>query len=90
MLGVGNGATAFGLKAMKELDKLNPNKKQASNSMAMFLIINMSALQLVSMTIIKMRYDYGASNPSALVGITILATFLSTIVAIIIGKLLEG
>ncbi len=58
--------------------------------MAMFLIINMSALQLVSMTIIKIRYDYGgAPNPSALVGITILATFLSTIVAIIIGKVLE-
>lgn len=90
MFGLGNGATAFGLKAMKELDTLNPNKKQASNSMAMFLIVNMSALQLVSMTIIKMRYDYGASNPNELVGITILATFLSTVVAIIIGKLMEG
>lgn len=90
MLGLGNGATAFGLKAMKELDTLNPNKKQASNSMAMFLIINMSALQLVSMTIIKIRYDYGASNPSGIVGITILATLLSTVVAIIIGKILEG
>lgn len=89
MLGLGNGATAFGLKAMKELDKLNHNKKQASNAMAMFLIINMSALQLVSMTIIKMRYDYGAKNPNELVGITILATFLSTVVAIIIGKLME-
>lgn len=90
MFGLGNGATAFGLKAMKELDSLNPNKKQASNSMAMFLIVNMSALQLLSMTIIKMRYDYGASNPNELVGITILATFLSTVVAIIIGKLMEG
>ena len=90
MFGVGNGATAFGLKAMKELDTLNLHKKKASNAMAMFLIINMSALQLVPLTIIKIRYDYGSENPSGIIGITILATFLSTVVAIIIGKIFEG
>ena len=90
MFGIGNGATAFGLKAMKELDSLNPNKKIASNSMAMFLIINMSALQLVPLTIIKIRYDYGSKNPSGIIGITILATFISTIIAIVVGKIFEG
>lgn len=90
MFGVGNGATAFGLKAMKELDSLNPNKKKATNAMAMFLIINMSSLQLVPLTVVKLRYDYGSKNPTGIIGITILATFLSTIVAIIVGKIFEG
>ncbi|MCF6464338.1 nucleoside recognition domain-containing protein [Clostridium sp. Cult2] len=90
MFGVGNGATAFGLKAIKELDSLNTNKKRATNAMAMFLIINMSSLQLVPLTIVKLRYDYGSKNPTGIIGITILATFLSTFVAVIVGKILEG
>lgn len=90
MFGVGNGATAFGLKAMKELNTLNTNKKRATNAMAMFLIINMSSLQLVPLTVVKLRHDYGSINPTGIIGITLLATSLSTIIAIIIGKLLEG
>ncbi|MBZ2175062.1 spore maturation protein [Schnuerera sp. xch1] len=90
MFGIGNGATAFGLKAMKELDTLNHNKKIATNSMAMFLIINMSSLQLIPLTVIKLRHDYGSPNPTAIVGITILATGFSTLVAIIVGKAFEG
>ncbi len=90
MFGVGNGATAFGLKAMKELDSLNSNKKRATNAMAMFLIINMSSLQLVPLTVIKLRYDYGSKDPTGIIGPTILATTMSTIVAIIIGKIFEG
>lgn len=90
MFGVGNGATAFGLKAMEELDKLNPHKGKATNSMIMFLIINMSALQLVPLTVIKLRHDYGSTDPTGVIGPTILATTLSTIVAIVVGKLFEG
>lgn len=90
MFGIGNGATAFGLKAMKELDTLNHDKKIATNSMAMFLIINMSSLQLIPLTVIKLRHDYGSPNPTAIVGITILSTGLSTLVAIIVGKVFEG
>jgi spore maturation protein A len=90
MFGVGNGATAFGLKAMKELDSLNNNKKRATNAMAMFLIINMSSLQLVPLTVVKLRYDYGSADPTGIIGITILATTMSTIVAIIVGKIFEG
>lgn len=89
MFGVGNGATAFGLKAMKELDSINPHKKKATNAMAMFLIINMSSLQLVPLTVIKLRHDYGSPNPTGIVGLTILVTSLSTLVAIIIGKTFE-
>ncbi|MCF6462389.1 nucleoside recognition domain-containing protein [Clostridium sp. Cult1] len=89
MFGVGNGATAFGLKAMKELNSLNPDKRRATNAMAMFLIINMSSLQLVPLTVVKLRYDYGSKDPTGIIGITILATFLSTVVAIIVGKIFE-
>jgi spore maturation protein A len=90
MFGVGNGATAFGLKAMKELNTLNPDKKRATNAMAMFLIINMSSLQLVPLSVIKIRHDYGAENPTSIIGLTLLATFLSTLVAVIVGKIFEG
>lgn len=90
MFGVGNGATAFGLKAMEELESLNPHKGKATNAMIMFLIINMSALQLVPLTVIKLRHDYGSQDPTAIIGPTILATTLSTIVAIIVGKIFEG
>ncbi len=89
MFGVGNGATAFGLKAMEELDTLSPNNKKATNAMSMFLIINMSSLQLVPLTIIKIRQDYGSINPTSIIGPTILATGLSTLVAIIVGKIFE-
>ena len=89
MFGVGNASTAFGLKAMRELNNLNRDKKIATNSMSMFLIINMSSLQLVPLTILKIRYDYGSSNPTDIIGPIIIATTLSTIVAIIIGKLFE-
>lgn len=89
MFGVGNGATAFGLKAMSELNNLNRDKTIATNSMAMFLIINMSSLQLVPLTVLKIRYDYGSINPTDIIGPTIIATTLSTIVAIIIGKFFE-
>ncbi|HFL3828410.1 TPA: nucleoside recognition domain-containing protein [Clostridioides difficile] len=90
MFGVGNGATAFGLKAMKELDSLNMNKKRATNAMAMFLIINMSSLQIVPLTVIKLRYDYGSKDPTGIIGPTILATSLATLIAIIVGKIFEG
>jgi len=90
MFGVGNGATAFGLKAMKELNTLNPDKKRATNAMAMFLIINMSSLQLVPLSIIKLRHDYGSPNPTSIIGITILVSSITTLIAIIIGKIFEG
>ncbi|HLR33735.1 MAG TPA: nucleoside recognition domain-containing protein [Tissierellales bacterium] len=90
MFGVGNGATAFGLKAMKELDSLNRQKKRATNAMCMFLVINMSSLQLVPLTILKIRQDYGSVDPTEIIGPSIIATLISTIVGIIAVKALEG
>lgn len=89
MFGIGNGATAFGLKAMEEMDSLNRHKKRATNAMCMFLVINMSSVQLVPLTVLKIRYDYGSANPSEIVGPGILATSISTIVGIVAVKLLE-
>lgn len=89
MFGVGNGATAFGLKAMKELDSLNKQKKRATNAMCMFLVINMSSLQLVPLTVLKIRQDYGSINPTEIIGPSIIATSVSTIVGIIAVKTLE-
>lgn len=89
MFGVGNGATAFGLKAMKDLHSLSEKTSVATNSMAMFLIINMSSLQLVPLTVLKIRYDYGSTNPTEIIGPTILATLLSTVVAIVVGVIFQ-
>lgn len=82
MLGAGNGATAFGLKAMDELQTLNRRKDTATNDMIMFLVINISSVQIVPFTIIKMRMDMGSTNPSEIILTTLFATTVSTIVAI--------
>ena len=60
MLGAGNGATAFGLKAMNELQTLNRKKDTASNDMIMFLVINISSVQIIPFTMLKIRGDAGA------------------------------
>ena len=89
MMGASNGATAFGLKAMEELQTLNKDKKRATNDMIMFLVINMSSIQLVPFTVIKMRLDEGAVNPNEIILSTLFATTISTVVGIIMCKLLE-
>lgn len=90
MFGAGNSATALGLKAMEELQKLNKDKKTASNAMAMFLAINMSSIQLIPLTIMKLRADAGSANPSEIIISSIIATIVSTLVAIIACKIMEG
>lgn len=89
MFGAGNSATALGLKAMEELQKLNPNKKSVTNAMAMFLVINMSSIQLIPLTVLKLRADAGSSNPSEIIITSILATSVSTIVGITACKVME-
>ena len=90
MLGAGNGATAFGLKAMNELQTLNNKKDTATNDMIMFLVINISSIQIIPFTMIKLRMDGGASNPSEIILSTLFATLVSTVVAIITCKLLQN
>ncbi len=89
MFGAGNSATALGLKAMEDLQKLNTDKKVASNTMAMFLAINMSSIQLIPLTIMKLRADAGSVNPSEIIITSILATIVSTLVAIMACKIME-
>ena len=73
----------MGLKAMQQLQELNPNKESASNSMVMFLCINASGLTLIPITIMMYRAQLGAANPSHLFLPIMLATFTSTLVAIL-------
>lgn len=83
LLGLDNAATPMGLKAMQQLQKLNPNKESASNSMVMFLCINASGLTLIPITIMMYRAQLGAANPSDVFLPIMLATFTSTLVAIL-------
>lgn len=89
MFGAGNSATAIGIKAMEEMSSLNPNKKIATNDMCMFLIINMSSIQLIPLTVLKIRADAGSLNSTEIIGTTLIATTVSTIVGIIAAKILQ-
>ncbi len=86
MLGLGNAATPLGLKAMEELQELNPNKDTASNAMVMFLAINTSSVQLIlPATVVGLM---GVVSSQIFIT-TIVATLLSTITAITMVKILE-
>lgn len=86
MLGLGNAATPMGLKAMEELQELNPRKDTATNSMVMFLAINTSSVQLiVPATVVALM----GATASQIFLTTILATFASTLAAIVMVKILE-
>jgi spore maturation protein A len=89
ILGLGWAATPAGIKAMEELQKLNPRKDTASKSMCMFMIINMSSLQLVTMNILAYRSQYNSANPSEIIGPGLIATLISTIAGIAVGKFCE-
>jgi len=86
MLGLGNAATPFGLKAMKELDKLNPVKGTASNAMCLFLAINTSSIALLPLGVIGVRAAAGASSPEAIWIPSTIATLCSTLVAVFAAK----
>jgi len=88
-LGLGNAATPLGLKAMEELQKLNPAKDTASNAMVTFLALNTSSITLVPATIIAVRATLGSANPTEIVAPTILASACATVVAVTAAKLLE-
>ena len=80
MLGLDNAATPFGLKAMNELQEINPNKDQASNPMIMFLVLNASGLTLIPVTVMVYRAQMGAANPSDVFIPIMIATFVATLV----------
>ena len=82
ILGLGWAATPVGLKAMDELRKINNNSEIASSDMCTFLIINISSLQLIPINIIAYRSQYGSINPSSIIGRSIVATIISTLVGV--------
>jgi spore maturation protein A len=89
ILGLGWAATPAGLMAMKELQAINPDKSVASREMCAFLIINMSSLQLVTVSVIAHRQAYNSANPSEIIGPGIIATLISSAAAIVFIKIME-
>jgi len=89
ILGLGNSATPLGLKAMQELETLNPHKGVATNAMCTFLAINTSSVTIIPATAIGLLAAQGMAKPYAIVSTTIGATLCSTIVAIIAVKVFE-
>jgi spore maturation protein A len=87
-LGLSNAATPFGLKAMEELQKLNPKTDTATNAMVMFLGINTASITLIPATIIGLRVAMKSTHPAEIIGTTIFASTCATITAIIAVKLL--
>lgn len=87
MLGLGSVATPFGLKAIKELQKLNLNKKEASYEMQTFLVINTAGVTLIPTMVITLRISYHSLNPFVIIIPSIIITTLSCIFAIIINHI---
>ena len=89
MLGLDNAATPLGLKAMEQLQEINPKKDTASNPMIMFLVLNTSGLTLIPISIMVYRAQMGASQPTDIFIPILLATFFSTIAGIIVTSIFQ-
>ncbi len=89
MMGLGNAATPFGIKAMQEMDRLNNEKGVASNDMALFLVLNAACIQLVPSTVISIRAAVGSSNPGAIILPAVLASTFAAITGVVLCKILQ-
>ncbi len=89
-LGLGNAATPMGIKAMQELEKLSPEKGTATNAMCLFLAINTSSVTILPLGVITVRAAANADHPAAILVPAIIATFCSTLVAIMAAKFMAG
>ncbi len=89
VLGLGNAATPFGIRAMQALQTLNPTRNTATNAMALFLAINTSSVTLLPTGVIGLRAAAGSADPAAIVPTTLFATICSTTVAILMAKSLQ-
>lgn len=87
ILGLGNVATPFGIKAIKELQRLNKNKDIASRSIITFLIINTSSVTIVPTTVISLRLLNNSINASEIIPVTIITSFISTIIALLLDRI---
>jgi spore maturation protein SpmA len=89
MLGLDNAATPLGLKAMRELQELNPESQQASNEQILFLVINTSAVTIIPVTIFTYRAQLGAVDPTDIFIPILIATFCSTLTGLIVTGLVQ-
>ncbi|MBR2570295.1 MAG: nucleoside recognition protein [Paenibacillus sp.] len=86
LLGLGNAATPMGIRAMQELQKLNPDKETASPAMCTLLAINTASITLIPTTLIAIRMNFNSANPAEIVGTTLIATMIATAAAIIADR----
>ena len=89
MLGLDNAATPFGLKAMNELQTINPNKDTASNPQIMFLVLNTCGMTIIPVSIIALRAASGSANPADIFLPLLLSTFCATIVGLIVVSIVQ-
>lgn len=88
LLGLGNAATPFGIRAMEQLQRLNPHPERASNAQALFLALNTASVTILPTSVIALRAASGSANPAAVVAPTLAATLISAVVAVAAAKLL--
>jgi spore maturation protein A len=89
MLGLSNAATPLGIKAMEELQELNPEKETASDAMVTFMALNTAGIQFIPATIIGVLAAAGAKNPTAVISTTILATTCGALAAVTSARILQ-
>jgi len=90
LFGLGNAATPLGIKAMKDLQTLNPDPETVTFEMMLFTVINTSSIQIIPFTVIGLLANYGSKMPTAIVLPTIIATVVSTVAAVGVLFLFKG
>ena len=90
LFGFGNAATPLGIKAMKDLQTLNPDPETVTFEMMLFTVINTSSIQIIPFTVIGLLANYGSKMPTAIVLPTIIATVVSTVAAVGVLFLFKG
>jgi spore maturation protein A len=89
MMGLSNAATPFGIRAIEEMQRLNVNKDEASDDMALFLVLNAACIQLVPSTVISIRAALNSQNPAFIIIPAIISTGVAALVGIICCKILQ-
>ncbi len=89
MLGLSNAATPLGIKAMEELQTINPEKETASDAMVTFMVLNTAGIQFIPATIIGVLAAAGAKAPTAIIPTTLIATFCGAVAAVTTAKVLQ-
>jgi spore maturation protein A len=89
VLGLNNAATPLGIKAMEELQTLNPDKETATNAMVTLMAVTTSGVQLIPATMIGVLLAAGSTNPTAIIAPSLVATFIGTIAAVIAARVLQ-